>query len=354
MGQETYNEQDNDFTPDLSPVVDPVGETPVSITLVRYNQDTIIEHSHISAAESQTFLCDDAFTWIHVQGQPKPSTMLELGRLFNLHDLAIEDVINIGERSKTETYENQVMVILGMPTKKGNKIINEQVSFFLGENFLVSFHNGENDPFRAVRRRLHHPQAPLRSRKLDYLLYVLVDVVIDHCFPILDEFDSDIQEIEQQLLGPEGVGTFKGLYTIKRELLVLRLKIRPQREAIRVLMRDDNQWLGAETKLYMRDCFDHVIRLIDIIEIYRDMTSSMLDVHLSLVNQKTFMSNEVQRKATVWAMLFAPLTFITGVYGMNFANMPQASWRYGFLGIIIMMFAIAAVMVVFFRRRNWL
>lgn len=354
MAQETYNEDDKDFTPDLSPVVDPAGETPVSIALVRYNQENITEHNHISAAESQTFLSDDGFTWVHVQGQPKPSMMLELGRLFNLHALALEDVINIGERSKTETYENQVMVILGMPSKKGNKIINEQVSFFLGENFLVSFHNGEHDPFRAVRRRLHHPQAPLRSRKLDYLLYVLVDVVIDHCFPILDEFDADIQEIEQQLLGPEGVDTFKGLYTIKRELLVLRLKIRPQREAIRVLMRDDNQWLGEETKLYMRDCFDHVIRLIDIIEIYRDMTTNMLDVHLSLVNQKTFISNEVQRKATVWAMLFAPLTFITGIYGMNFANMPESSWRYGFLAAIIMMFGIAGLMVYFFKKRNWL
>ncbi|MBY0545395.1 MAG: magnesium/cobalt transporter CorA [Gammaproteobacteria bacterium] len=354
MGSDTLLEEGDDFSPELSPVVDPVGETPVSIILVRYNQEKITEHNHISALESQSFLTDDAFTWIHVQGQPKPSTMLELGRLFNLHALALEDVINIGERSKTETYENQVMVILGMPTKKGHKIINEQVSFFLGDNFLVSFHNGENDPFRAVRRRLHHPQAPLRSRKLDYLLYVLVDVVIDHCFPILDEFDADIQEMEQQLLGPEGVDTFRALYTLKRELLVLRLKIRPQREAIRVLMRDDNQWLSEETKLYMRDCFDHVIRLIDIIEIYRDMTTNMLDVHLSLVNQKTFMSNEVQRKATVWAMLFAPLTFITGIYGMNFANMPESSWRYGFLGVIFMMFVIAGIMVVAFKRRNWL
>ncbi|MFN7096865.1 MAG: magnesium/cobalt transporter CorA [Gammaproteobacteria bacterium] len=354
MVSEEYLEQDEDYTPDLSPVVDPAGETPVSITLVRYNQHVITEHEHISATESQTFLSDDAFTWIHVQGQPKPSTMLELGRLFHLHPLALEDVINIGERSKTETYENQVMVILGMPTKKGNKIINEQVSFFLGENFLVSFHNGEHDPFRAVRRRLHHPQAPLRARKLDYLLYVLVDVVIDHCFPILDEFDDDIQEIEQQLLGPEGVDTFKVLYTIKRELLVLRLKIRPQREAIRALMRDDNDWLSEETKLYMRDCFDHVTRLIDIIEIYRDMTTNMLDVHLSLVNQKTFMSNEVQRKATVWAMLFAPLTFITGIYGMNFVNMPESEWHYGFLLAIGMMIILAAILVFLFKRRSWL
>lgn len=351
---EDYIDHEENYAADLSPVVDPAGETPVSITLVRYNQGGIEEHTHISPADSQTYLSDDAFTWIHVQGQPKPSTMMELGKLYNLHPLALEDAINLGERSKTETYENQIVVILGMPTKKGNKIITEQVSIFLGENFLVSFNNGEVDPFRAVRRRLHQPQAALRARKLDYLLYVLVDVVIDHGFPLLDEFDDDIQEIEQQLLGPEGVDTYKILYMIKRELLVLRLKIRPQREAIRVLMRDDNDMLSEETKLYLRDCFDHVIRLIDIIEIYRDMMSNMLDVHLSLVNQKTFMSNEVQRKATVWAMLFAPLTFITGIYGMNFANMPEAEWQYGFILAILMMTLLAVMLVFFFKRRNWL
>ena len=354
MGNDSQPENSEEYAQDLSPIVDPAGETPVSIMLVRYNEKELVQKSNISAVESQGFLSDDAQTWIHVQGQPKPSTMLELGRLFHLHPLALEDVINLGERSKTVTYENQLMTILGMPIKKGNKIINEQVSFFLADNFLVSFHNGEHDPFRAIRRRLHYAQGALRARRLDYLLYVLVDVVLDHCFPILDEFDDDIQEVEQQLLGPEGVDTFKGLYTIKRELLILRLKIRPQREAIRALMRDDNNWLTEETKLYMRDCFDHVTRLIDIIEIYRDMTSNMLDVHLSLVNQKTFMSNEVQRKATVWAMIFSPLTFLTGIYGMNFVHMPEVEWQYGFLLAIGLMGLLGFILVLMFKRRNWL
>jgi magnesium transporter len=178
--------------------------------------------------------------------------------------------------------------------------------------------------------------------------------VIDHCFPVLEEFDEDILQTEQQLLGPAGVDTLKVLYTIKRELLILRLKIRPQRETIRVLLRDDNNWLSEETKLYLRDCYDHVIRLIDIIEIYRDLMSNMLDVHLSLVNQKTFASNEVQRKATVWAMLFAPLTFITGIYGMNFANIPESEWEYGFVIAVMMMATVGAILVYFFKQRNWL
>lgn len=347
------NTQEN-FTAELSPVVDPAGETPISISLVNYNRDEITERSDINASECQTYLSQDSFTWIHVQGQPRPALLREFGGLFNLHPLALEDVINIGERSKTESYQDQIMVILGMPMKMGTQIINKQVSLFLGKNFLVSFHNGSIDPFRAVRRRLHHPDAALRNHKIDYLLYVLVDVVIDNCFPFLDEFDDEIEQVEQDLFGPEGVDTFQNLYTIKRELLILRLKLRPQREAIRVLMRDDNGLLEEETKIYLRDCYDHIIRLIDIIEIYRDMTSNMLDVHLSLVNKKTFLSNEVQRKATVWAMLFAPLTFITGIYGMNFVNIPEIELAYGFFLCLAGMIGLGIILALVFKRRGWL
>lgn len=347
-------ERDDDYTPDLSSVVDTAPTTPVTMVLVNYGPDKLTETVNVSLTECQASLASAPFTWLHVQGQPRPALLLEFGRLFHLHPLALEDVIYSGGRSKTDTYDDQIMVILGMPIKSGNKIINEQVTFFLGSNFLISFHNGEADPFRAVRRRLHHPQATLRHRKIDYLLYVLIDMVIDHGSPILDEFDDEIEKVELELLGPEGIDTFKTLYTIKRELLVLRLKIRPQREAIRVLLRDDNDMLSEETKLYLRDCYDHVIRLIDMIEIYRDMTTNMLDVHLSLVNKKTFMSNEVQRKATVWAMIFAPLTFITGIYGMNFANMPETEWTYGFFIALGSMALLGVFLAFMFKKREWL
>ena len=222
---DNYPELQTSFAPDFSPVVDPAGGSPVSITLVNYSHEFITERVDLTPEECQTYLTDDTFTWVHVQGQPSPRLLMEFGKLFDLHPLALEDVINIGERSKTETFENQMVVILGMPVKRGTRIISEQVTFFLGENYLISFHNGDEDPFKAVKRRLHHPKAALRTRELDYLLYVLVDVIIDHGFPILDEFDDEIEQVEQQLLGPEGVDTFKVLYIIKRELLVLRLKI---------------------------------------------------------------------------------------------------------------------------------
>ena len=349
-----FLETQDQFTPELSPIVEQAGDMPIRITLVNYSRDTIIEKELERAKACQSYLSPNACTWIHVHGQPKPSILREFGQYFAIHPLALEDIINTGERPKKETYDDQIMLILGLLNKKGTQIINEQVSFILNKQFLVTFHNGESDPFRAVRRRLHHPKSALRSRQLDYLLYVLVDVVIDHCFPILDEFEDEIEEVEQQLFSPSGIDTYQPLYMIKRELVVLRLKLRPQREALRLLMRDENNILSEDTKIYLRDCYDHIVRLTDMLEIYRDMTTNMLDVHLSLVNKKTFMSNEVQRKATVWAVIFAPMTFITGIYGMNFTHVPEFEFRHGFLFAILGMATLGIILALIFKRKHWL
>lgn len=339
---------------DLSPVVDPGSELPIAISLVNYSAKAIVERHHVTLEECKNIIDPSNYTWIHVQGHPHPAELRELGNIFRLHPLALEDVVNLGERSKTETYGDLVMVILGLPNQRGNRIISEQVTLFLGKNFLISFHNGEIDPFRAVRRRLHHPQAAMRREGVDYLLYVLIDVTLDHGFPILENFEENIEEVEQQLLGPKGEDTVETLFTIKRELLVLRLKMRPQREAIHTLMRDDNSLLGENTKLHLRDCYDHIIRMVDILEIYRDMTTNMLDVHLSLVNKKTYTSNEVQRKVGVYALMFACVTFITGLYGMNFIHMPEIQWRYGYFFALGLMFTIICLLWRLFKFKKWL
>ena len=168
---DNFPELQQSFAPDFSPVIDPAGESPVSITLINYAHDFITERVDLTPTECQTYLTDGTFTWVHVQGQPNPRLLMEFGKLFDLHPLALEDVINIGERSKTETFENQMVVILGMPVKRGTRIISEQVTFFLGENYLISFHNGDEDPFKAVKRRLHHPKAALRSRETFEMIF---------------------------------------------------------------------------------------------------------------------------------------------------------------------------------------
>jgi magnesium transporter len=332
---------------DLSEVTDQGGlRFGITLNLVNYNKDEIVSIEDISPADCPTYLKTGQFTWIHVQGQPKPSLLRELGELFSLHPLALEDAINIGERSKTEVYENQIVVILGMPIKRGLKIVNEQITLFLGENFLISISNGSDDPFKAVRRRLESSRSLLRQRSVDYLLYVLVDVIVDHSFPFLEEFQEEIEAVEKELQGKESVSTFKTLYYIKRELLIFRLKLRPQRETVRVLMRDDSGLLSEETKIYLRDCHDHMIRLIDIIEIYHDLITNMLDVHLTL-------ANEVQRKATVISVLLSTVTYITGIYGMNLL-IPESNWHLGYPFALGLMAISAIVLTIFFKRKHWL
>ena len=338
----------------FSHLVDSASETPITMTLVNYSKEDFLELENVSASECQDFLDQESLTWIHVQGQPKPAELRELGSLFNLHPLAMEDIITEGERSKADIFDDQIMIILGMPTKQGHKIVSDQVTIFLGKNFLVSFHTGSKDPFRAVRRRLSHPQSTLRTSHLDYLLYVLLDVTVDHGFPILEEFAQEIEAVEQQLLGEQGVATFHSLYTIKRELLVLRLKLNPQREAIGIVLRDDKFLLNKDTKIYLRDVYDHAIRLNEVLEIYRDMITNMLDVYLSLLNRLSYESNEVQRKATVWAMLFAPLTFITGVYGMNFVYMPELHLKYAYPTLLTFMGCIVVFLLRVLKRKKWL
>lgn len=340
--------------PDLSPVLDQASEIPTSITLVKYNKEEVQEYADISLNECKQHLDPSMYTWIHIQGQPKPSFLREIADLLKLHPLGIDDLLNIGERSKTEFYDDQVVVLLGMPSRKDHKIINHQVSLFFVDKYLVSFHNGENDPFRAIRRRLQHPKAILRNRGIDYLLYMLADVVIDHGFPVLDEFAEEVEQAEDELLSIDSRDTVKNLYTIKRELLILRLKLRPQREALRVLIRSNSHLFTKETKVYLRDVYDHSIRLVDTLDTYNDLMTNMLDAYLSMINDKTFISNEVQRKATVMATLFAPLTFITGIYGMNFMNMPETQWEYGFFGSLIFMGVMGIGLWFFFRRKKWL
>jgi magnesium transporter len=331
----------------LSEVTDLTTSAPkINISLVNYNADELIEIDDITPAHCTDYLKQDLFTWIHVQGQPRPSVLREFGELFNIHSLALEDAINIGERSKTEVYENQIVVILGMPIKHGLKIVNEQVTLFLGENFLVSIHSGTDNPFKAVKRRLSSSRSALRQRTIDYLLYVLVDVIVDHSFPFLEEFQEEIEAVEEELQGRENVETFNTLYFIKRELLIFRLKLRPQRETVRLLMRDDSGLLKDGTKVYLRDCYDHMIRLIDILEIYHDMISNMLDVHLTL-------ANEVQRKSSVLGNIIGALTFITGIYGMNML-IPEARWRFGYPMVLLMMVILSIFLTFLFRRKRWL
>jgi len=329
----------------------------VKISLVDYNDTKLAEKTLSKVDEIKAFLAQETISWIHIQGQPTPQLLEELAPLFEIHPLALEDIHNTGQRPKIESYDNQLFAITSLPVLLENQITSEQISIFADKNYIISFHMGNMDPFEPIRKRLRNHSGKIRSRKADYLLYCLLDIIIDEGFPVLENFGEKIEVLEEELLEKPSKETLKKLHAIKRELLFLRRMLWPHRDLLNKLIRDESALINDETALYLRDCYDHTVQIMDLMETYRDMTSSMLDVYLSSISYKL---NDVMRVLTVISTIFIPLTFLVGVYGMNFsANskspwaMPELNWYYGYPLLWIGMIAMAIGMLIFFKRKGW-
>ena len=329
---------------------------PFHIRLVDFSPAEISVKENVSPADCLPYLQRDTVSWVHVQGRPSPEALQQIGTIFQLHPLALEDVLNSGQRPKVEPFEEQLFLVMSLPGLVDGLVQVRQVSFFLNAHFLISFCDGEADPFMPVIKRLQDAGARVRNRSVDYLLYSLVDIVIDQGFPVLESFGLQLEELEEQILTAVSRETLENIHTLKRELILLRRMLWPQRDVINQLLRDDFPVIHDETEVYLRDCYDHTIQVMDLLETYRDMTGSMLDIYLSSISNRM---NEVMRVLTVIATIFIPLTFIVGVYGMNFDrnagpwSMPELGWPYGYLLVWGIMLAIAGGMVFLFRRRGW-
>lgn len=331
---------------------------PVTIRVVDYTESDYVDQVVADPRACLSYLQRDSITWIHVQGDVPVATLAFLGETFGVHPLALEDIANSGQRPKADVFEQQVFVILSHVRVDGGHAHGQQVSLVLGENYLISFHEGADDPFEPVRKRLRQRSGRIRSRGADYLLYALVDVVVDEGFPVLEWFGGALEDLEEELLEQPDQGTLRRLYDLRRELLFLRRMMWPQREVIHGAEREDVEFIKEDTRVFLRDCYDHAVQLLDLVETYRDMTTSMLDLYLSSVSNRL---NEVMRVLTVIATIFIPLTFIVGVYGMNFgANthspwaMPELRWDYGYPFIWLVMLSVVAFMLRYFRRRGWI
>jgi magnesium transporter len=328
---------------------------PLSIRLIDYTDTTFADRTFASAAEAPADLERAAHTWIHVQGDAAPETLRELGRRFGLHPLALEDVINAGQRPKVERYDDHLFLVLAEPVQAEGRIALRQVSLFLGRDYVISFHPGGGDPFDPVRERLRAEGGRLRARGADYLLYALVDLVIDRAFPVLEGLGDVLEDLEDALLEDPDRAALRRLHHAKRDLLLLRRACWPQREAVNGLSREEHL-LGDETRLYLRDCYDHAVHAMDLVESFRDVTAGLMDIYLSAMSNRM---NEVMRVLTVMATLFIPLTFITGVYGMNFHNpdspwaMPELGWYWGYPLALASMAVVAVGMVLYFKRKGW-
>ncbi len=329
---------------------------PINIRLIDYDATDYIEKENITFEECLPHLVHPAMTWIHLHGHAEPALLRQIGDAFGLHPLALEDVLNTGQRPKSETYDNQLFVVMSLPVRRNGSIITEQVSMFVGSNFVVSFHDGLEDPFELVRKRLRNHSGHIRADGPDHLLYALLDVIIDQGFPVLEDVGEWIEDLEEELLGKPDKATLHAIHHIKRELLLLRRMLWPQREVLNSLLRGDHTLIHENTKTYLRDCYDHTIQIMDLLETYRDIMASMLDVYLSSVSMRL---NDVMRVLTVITTLFIPPTFVVGVYGMNFDhaaspwNMPELEWKYGYLFVWLIIVGMMGGMLVYFKRKKW-
>lgn len=326
--------------------------------MIEYDTGYLEEFPDVAIDECRRFLESPTITWIHVQGQPSADILRTLAECFAIHPLALEDILNTGQRPKLEMYEDQYFLVLGLPCLADARVCVEQVSLFLGENYVVSFHAGENDPFEPVRKRLRESKNRIRTRQADYLLYALVDRIIDQGFPVLEDISERIENLEVELLEHPGRQTLNSIHQLRRDLLLLRRLFWPQREVVNLLMREGGAPIREETQLYLRDCYDHGVQILDLLESYRDLSAGMLDVYLSSTSHRL---NEIMRLLTVISTIFIPLTFIVGLYGMNFGRdlprspwaMPELDWYYGYPLVWLIMIGVAVAMVVYFKYRRW-
>ena len=266
--------------------------------------------------------------WLDVTGVNDPAAIRELGETFGLHPLALEDVLNSGQRPKIDFTEHHAFLVLNLP-------------------HLV----GDGKAFEPVRERLRQGFGRIRSRGVEYLLYTLVDVVIDSGFPLLEDLGEQSEDLEERVLENPDKRILNTLHQLKRDLLLLRRALWPQREVISRLIQHDGELVDETLRPYFSDCYDHAVQIIDLIETYREMLSGMLDIYLSSLSNRM---NDIMRVLTVIATIFIPLTFIVGVYGMNFTHMPELHWQYGYFGVWGIMIALAIGMLIAFKRRKWL
>jgi len=338
-------------------VAAPETRVPLKIHLVDYTDTDFLEKELATTEECREYLESPSITWIHIQGTTDKETLTGFGKLFGLHTLALEDITNIGQRPKVDSFDDQLFVIMNLPAITDNVVIIEQISFFLGKDYVISFHESESDPFAPIRNRLRNHAGKLHRKPADFLLYSLIDIVIDQGFPLFESLGEDIEALEEELLQFPSRSTLENIHNLKRHLLLLRRMLWPQREVINFLIRNDQGLIDEKTIIYFHDCYDHMIQIMDFLEAYRETTTNMLDVYLSSVSNRL---NETMKILTIIATIFMPLTFIVGVYGMNFSvneqspwAMPELRWHYGYPLVWGVIIAVAGGMWLFFKRKHW-
>jgi magnesium transporter len=333
-----------------------VGEertAPVRVRVMRYDERGI-EERDLPRAEEGTLRADGpGVTWINIDGTHDTELLERIGARFGLHPLTVEDIADTGQRPKAEAFDEYVQISLKMVSQEEaeGQVEIENMTLILGRNYLLSVQEMEGDFFDPIRERLRKAKGRIRRMGPDYLTYALMDAVVDHYFVVLENLGETLEDLDEELMANPGPATLLGIHALKRELLFLRKSIWPLRDALNTLEHGESDLIREKTVAFLRDVQDHTIQLIDTIETYRDIVSGMLEIYLSRLSQRM---NEVMKVLTIIATIFIPLTFIVGVYGMNFRWMPELEWRWGYGMVWTVMLLATALMLFLFRRKRWI
>ncbi len=335
--------------------VDPEAPKPV-VRVMAFDETKLEERELGDPSELEAIVGKWPVTWVNVDGLGDADVLERIGAIFGMHRLALEDVVNVDQRPKVEEYAENLFII-GRMIHAEDELKTEQVSFYLGSNFLVTFQERRGDDFDAVRERIRTARKRIRSSGPDYLAYALLDALIDGYFPVIEHFGEKLEALEVDVYAQPTRQTLARIQDAKRSLLMIRRAVWPHRDALRTMLNEELEPISSGTVVYLRDCLDHAMQIVELLEVHRETASDLVGLYMSEISNRM---NEIMKVLTIIATIFIPLGFIAGVYGMNFDpeaspwNMPELSWPFGYPLVLGMMAIVAAGLLVFFRRKGWL
>lgn len=326
----------------------------VKMEVIDYSETSFEQKAIERVEECFPFKERPTITWINIDGVHDIGIIEKIGKEFGINDLVLEDIVNTEQRPQAKDFDSFLFIVVKMAKydSAGDELLTEQVSLVVGPNFVISFQEGRaGDVFDSVRERIRIGKDRIRKMGADYLAHALMDASVDSYFTVLEQIGMKLEDVEDETLNQPTPRTLEQIHKLKRNLIFLRKAVWPVREVASFLERSESPLIQKTTRIYFRDIFDHSLQLIDLIETFRDVAAGMLDIYLSSLSNKL---NEVMKVLTIISTIFIPLTFLAGLYGMNFKNMPELGWRFGYYGVLALMIATVVFMLFFFRRKRWI
>ncbi|MBS1636276.1 MAG: magnesium/cobalt transporter CorA [Bacteroidetes bacterium] len=323
----------------------------VRITLIEYNETEFFEQEFFDLDECLTHARPDMVKWINVDGIHDVSVIEKIGKIYDIHPLTLEDIVHVDQRPKFEDYDHYVVAIMKM-IYYDTEIHAEQLAIVLLDNLVISFQEPEGgDAFDLIRLRLRQCKGRIRKQGADYLAYALIDALVDYYFTVIEKIGDRIEQIEEEIINEPKSTNLLHLYRLKREMIYLRKQVWPMRDMINNMVRSETALIKESSDIYLRDLNDHVTRIIDTVETYRDLLSGIMDIYLSTNANRM---NEIMKVLTIMSSIFIPITFLAGVYGMNFKHMPELETDYGYYVLLGVMAAVVIALLFYFKKKKWI